>query len=129
MRPTLPPMDIILHGMEEPLAKQLRDASAQPGTAFYAARSTSECLALAEQLHPDVVFCSSAPGEYRDLLAALKRRVLQLPVVVVSRLPEISEWLDALDAGAMDYCAAPFEHQHIRWMIESALIGTQRAAA
>jgi FixJ family two-component response regulator len=52
---------------------------------------------------------------------------MRLPVVIVSRLPEVSEWLDALDAGAADYCAAPFEHQHMSWLIESALLASQQA--
>ncbi len=57
----------------------------------------------------------------------MKLKGLRLPVVVVSRLPEVSEWLDALDAGAADYCAAPFEHQHMSWLIESALLASQQA--
>jgi chemotaxis response regulator CheB len=32
-----------------------------------------------------------------------------VPVVVVSRLPEASLWLNVLELGAADYCAAPFE--------------------
>jgi len=50
-------------------------------------------------------------------------------VVVVSRIPETSEWLDALEAGATDYCAAPFERQHISWVVESALLSTRCAPA
>jgi DNA-binding response OmpR family regulator len=42
-----------------------------------------------------------------------------LPVIVVSRLPETDEWLDALEAGAADYCAAPFEIIHLRWLFET----------
>ena len=57
-----------------------------------------------------------------------ERGSLQVPVVVVSRIPETSEWLDAIDAGATDYCAAPFEPQHISWLVQSALLAGQRMA-
>ncbi len=42
-----------------------------------------------------------------------------LPVVVVSRLPEVEGWLDALEDGAADYCAAPFEPVQLRWLLDT----------
>jgi DNA-binding NtrC family response regulator len=41
--------------------------------------------------------------------------------VVVSRHPEISDWLDSIEAGATDYCAAPFENAQVKWIVESSL--------
>ncbi len=76
-------------------------------------------------MRADVVFCNSDRGKYRGLLDALRSRGLQLPVVVVSRIPETSEWLDALDAGAADYCGAPFERRQISWLVQSALLASQ----
>ena len=118
----------IFHELDESLAAQLRDATSECAPKFYSACSTSECLAMADRFHADVVFCGSEPTEYRALLDAVKRRGLHLPVVVVSRLPEVSEWLDALDAGAVDYCAAPFEHRHMQWLIQTAMLASQQAA-
>ena len=123
------PTNFILHELDESLAAQLRHAAFEPGHAFHAAQSTSECLSLAERLHADVIFCNSEPRRYRALLNEMKRRELRLQVVVVSRIPEVSEWLDALDAGAADYCAAPFEHQHMSWLIASALLASQQVPA
>jgi hypothetical protein len=37
-----------------------------------------------------------------------------VPVVVVSRLPEASLWLNAL--GTPEYCAAPFQSTQIKWL-------------
>ena len=45
----------------------------------------------------------------------------QIPVVVVSRLPEVEKWLDAMDAGAADYCAAPFEIRPLRSIVEATV--------
>ena len=126
---SIPTTNFILYELEGSLAAQLRKAASEPGHAFHSAESTAECLALAERFNADVVFCNSEPREYRTLLDQVKRRGLRLPVVVVSRIPEVSEWLDALDAGAMDYCAAPFEHQHMSWLIQSALLASQHAHA
>ena len=118
--------NFILHELDEALARQLCDAVAQPGRAFHSTSSASECVSVAEQRNADVVFCNSDRREYECLIHALKQGGLPLPVVVVSRIPEISEWLDALDAGATDYCAAPFERQHISWLVQSALLASQQ---
>jgi len=120
--------NFILHGLDAALAKQLGDAMAQPGRKLHSTVSTSECISVAEILRADVVFCNSDRREYQRLLDAIEHRSLQLPVVVVSRIPETTEWLDAIDAGATDYCAAPFEHQHISWLVQSALLAGQRPA-
>jgi DNA-binding NtrC family response regulator len=122
---SIPTAKFILQELDESLASQLRKAASEPGVAFYIAESTSECLVLVERLHADGVFCNSEPREYLTLLSEIKRRGLRLPVVVVSRIPEVSEWLDAVEAGATDYCAAPFEHQHMSWLIQSALLSSQ----
>jgi DNA-binding NtrC family response regulator len=68
----------------------------------------------------DVIFSGSDDGGFRILTDARRERP-GLPVVVVSRFPETTQWIDALEAGAIDYCAAPFEHRHIRWILETAL--------
>jgi DNA-binding response OmpR family regulator len=66
---------------------------------------------------PQIVFCSVAP----KILQRALRRFPRLPVVVVSRLPEVRSWLDALEAGAADYCAAPFESIHLDWILQNQL--------
>jgi len=125
LRQTVSRANFILHELEPSLADQLCQAALGPGDTFHSARSTAECLLLAERIQADVVFCGSEPRHYQALLTEMKSRGLRLPVVVVSRLPEVSGWLDALDAGAADYCAAPFEHQHMSWLIESALLAAR----
>jgi DNA-binding NtrC family response regulator len=62
-------------------------------------------------------------------LGAVRDMRPELPVVVVSRIPEVSGWLDALDAGATDYCGAPFEAAQVRWVLDSSLKTEPRAAA
>lgn len=65
----------------------------------------------------DIVFCSWQDEAFKEASTRFKRT----PVVVVSRLPEVNNWLDALEAGAADYCAAPFESVQMKWLLDTHL--------
>ncbi|HWB95481.1 MAG TPA: hypothetical protein VG672_02230 [Bryobacteraceae bacterium] len=75
------------------------------------------------------MFCSGDDPRFRDALRTVRFQRPSLPFVVATRLPEVKAWLDALDAGASDYCAAPFEPAQIRWIMESVLPQKARYAA
>ncbi len=84
---------------------------------------------LSETAYADVLFVS---GQHRDALLFVRevRSVRpKQPVIVVARLPETALWIDALEAGATDYCAGPFEPVQIRWIMDSALKPLKRAFA
>lgn len=78
---------------------------------------------------PTVVFVSGDSPEYPETLAALREIQPNVPVVVVTRMPETRQWLDALEAGAMDYCGAPFERVQVSWVMNSALSQAARQPA
>lgn len=71
--------------------------------------------------HADVVFAAGDDFRYRRLLTDIRARKPDLPFIVVTRLPETKTWLDALEAGATDYCAEPIEARQIEWLLDSAL--------
>jgi CheY-like chemotaxis protein len=71
-----------------------------------------------------VVFCCSNIDVVTRLRAAEPTRI----IVVVSRHPEVSDWLDALECGATDYCAAPFESTQLLWLLQSSQRPGQLAA-
>ena len=77
------------------------------------------------------VFISGDSLDYCDTIARVRESHPGLPVVVVSRFPDTKQWLDALDAGAADYCGAPFERIHVRWIMNSILSrpGPRKTAA
>ena len=79
------------------------------------------CVQAIDRVAADVVFCPAESGRYEALLLELRKRGRKVPVVVVSRAPEVDYWLDAMDSGACDYCAAPFEPRMLRSIIENAL--------
>jgi DNA-binding response OmpR family regulator len=71
----------------------------------------------------DVIFCRAEVDQVRRLKNASPGSA----VIVASRIPEISDWLDALEAGATDYCAAPFERAQLCWVLESHMRAHQAA--
>ena len=78
---------------------------------------------------PDVAFISGDTPEFLENILHLRESDPHLPVVVVTRLPESSRWLDALEAGASDYCGAPFERRQVQWIIDSICPIARRDAA
>ena len=77
----------------------------------------------------DLVLACGDDRKCMDMLALSKTRFGSIPFVVVTRFPETARWLDALEAGATDYWAAPFERTQLRWLLDSALPRTHSAAA
>ncbi len=112
---------IVLLGLEEGLAGELEAVlKSQEHTVFAEPyHPPSECPRLLRKIGADVVFCPAERNRYLALLNALKRESEPTPVIVVSRVPEVAEWLDAIEAGASDYCTAPFEPTHIAWILQS----------
>jgi DNA-binding NtrC family response regulator len=114
---------IVLFGLDDSLVFELRSVLIEEREAVFSLPflSLPECLDAVEQTGADLIFCSSDRGQYLPLLDAIGRYRPELPVVVVSRVPEVTDWLDAMEAGASDYCAPPFEPTHVRWILDSTL--------
>jgi DNA-binding response OmpR family regulator len=114
-------VDALLIGLDEPWGASLGNTLSADGNAVrsVAFETPSGCLHAVRRSLPDVVFCSV--GCCRQVLADLRGERLQVPVVAVSRLPEVGLWLDALEWGAVDYCAAPFEPRQVRWVLQTSL--------
>jgi DNA-binding NtrC family response regulator len=112
---------VLLAGIEPVLAQELNSYLSSRGLDVH----ETECLeAKTEEPNFDLVFCETHHPGLHQLL-----RAVTSPVVVVSRVPEVNDWLDAMDAGAADYCAAPFEKEQLDWILESNLGGRRPTAA
>jgi PleD family two-component response regulator len=103
-----------LMGLDEALASELRSVLRQ-----------TQCRETKEPGEAEIVFCAWKP----KLFDEARGRFPRVPVVVVSPLPDVSGWLDALEAGAADYCAAPFESIQIRWILDTHLPNKRAAFA
>jgi len=115
---------ILLLGLEEPLERDLEHAIPALDRTIHThpLGSPDEALVLIERLRPDLVFLG---GDWRDRPDLLRTG----RVVVVSQRAEVAEWLDAIEAGARDYCSPPFESAHVLWILQSAVRARGRAAA
>jgi DNA-binding NtrC family response regulator len=76
---------------------------------------------LSKRYRPSVVFICADSPDFEDTLSALKDAEPDLPFVVTTRMPDPSQWLNALEGGAADYCGAPFETVQVRWIMASIL--------
>lgn len=83
------------------------------------------CHAVPAGQGADIVFCSPSA----DIVRQARAKYAGLPVVVVSESPDQRRWLDALEAGASDYCTAPFEPMHLRWLLDRHVQRRRASAA
>lgn len=109
------PKNVLLYGIDNDMAEELTGAlQALDVTGV----KVCDSLERARQTHPDVVFCSNRTQDLVAMHLILEQTSSAAPLIVVSRHPEAGEWIDAIEAGASDYCAPPFEHGALRWLLE-----------
>jgi DNA-binding NtrC family response regulator len=115
---------IVLIGLEQTAAGQICRALAVERHRIHQQPAD---LPIQDLRDADMVFAGGEPARYLSLLRRVRETHPTLPFVVVTRIAETKEWLDALEAGATDYCSAPIETRQIHWLMESAL--PRRASA
>lgn len=123
------PLRVAFVGLDADLACELKPILAQYDIVECPRAGAGACASEIADLSPDVVFCGSARVSRETALRAVAISRPWTPVIVASRQPETSEWLDALEAGASDYCSAPFESHQIEWILDSTCRRTRTAAA
>ncbi|MES1257318.1 MAG: response regulator [Acidobacteriota bacterium] len=69
----------------------------------------------------DLAFCDGDHADCRTTLQSMRTQRPSLPVIAVTLLPDEGKWLDALEAGAADYCGASFESTSLRWILDGVL--------
>lgn len=120
---------ILLYGLPAELSRELRDVLI---TAHHVPAIEEEELGASDRIlwqTFDLVFCSANQKSLINLLQATAPQRPRLRIIATSRLPETTEWLDSVEAGAVDYCAAPFEATQIRWLLEAHLSKQKPVAA
>jgi len=112
--------NILLIGLEPAMADQLSNVLRQLGQNV---RTSTPGNSAPGADDIQLIFTPEAD------LVNIQRSRPGVPVIVVSRLPEVSSWLHALELGAADYCGAPFEARQLRWALNSSLAPANRIAA
>jgi len=106
--------NIVLTGFEFHIQTQLTRVLDQLNHQVFISRNSIPTTA-------DVVFCNGDDESGPAMLRAIRASRPQLPVIMVTRLPDMGKWLDALEAGATDYCSAPFETVQVGWLLGAVL--------
>ena len=109
---------VCLTCMEESVARGLGASSRSKNIGSSGCRLITH---IDDFLDADIVFTGDDARQYVPLLRDVRQKRPALPFIVVTKFPDTSKWLDALEAGASDYCSAPFESRQIHWLMESVL--------
>ena len=111
----------LLCQLDPMLQAELRAALSNPAldVCTYTCSEVEECCRINDLQSPDILFCPLS----KDLRAFISSVQRDVPVIVVSRVPDTREWITAMEAGASDYCAPPFEFSQLRWMLSAARHG------
>ncbi len=117
---------VVLSGLDIRSAAQL---SGLLGFDGHTVRRQHYLVPMAEFLKADIVFLGGSAGQYLPLLRRLRGLNQSLPIIVVAPFPETAEWLDALDAGATDYCVPPFDMRQVRSLLAPATTRPAMSAA
>jgi two-component system nitrogen regulation response regulator GlnG len=132
---------ILLVDDEEAVCWSLQRALGREGHSVAVAASAEQAFALLNQQRPDVVVLDvRLPGmDGLTALARLRRIAPDLPVIVVTAFGDLPTAVRAVEGGAFDYLAKPFDlHQAIecvnralqrRPTPETAASGPENAAA
>jgi len=117
---------VVLIGMADelagPLIRVLRQEAHQVNQVRSAHRAQS-------RFQPEIAFVSADRHGFEADITRLRQLAPDIPIVVVTREPELSRWLDGLEAGASDYWCAPFERVQVRWIMSSVRPAARRRAA
>lgn len=108
---------ILLFELHEDLLCELRDALIT--ARLVPAIEENTAADAVDWTQYDLVFCPAAGAALQQVLAAAAGSMSRLRVITVSRLPDVQEWLESIERGALDYFAPPFEQSQIRWLIET----------
>jgi CheY-like chemotaxis protein len=89
----------------------------------------AEELIFRQTIH--LVFCDEhlPDGTYRDLLRLIRSRQRTIPVVVISRVGEWKEYLEATQLGAFDVIPFPLRPTDVEFTVIRAMHGEQQNAA
>lgn len=109
---------VIFSGLEPRSAARLASLLAADGHEIH--RETQN-VPIQQLVNANILFVGGEPDQYLSLLRRVRLIDRTLAFVVVARYPETSDWLEALEAGATDYCSTPFDLKMVRSMIASAI--------
>lgn len=118
-----PNFKIVLLGVPYDIAEMLDRIASRWGLVLYVPQQIPdhEALNLVRDASPNLAFVWTGGTKGTSLLETVKMLNVSVTVVAVNRSFRTSEVLDALDSGAADYCAPPFDNTHIQRLLDGCL--------
>jgi DNA-binding NtrC family response regulator len=119
---------VLIVGCEPLISGELAELLRGCGMACAATASVHGAMTMLGTQEVALVFCAAelADGSYRDLVRGLKLGKRRAPVVVVSRLGEWKEYLEAIGLGAFDCIAPPYRRSEIERILDTVVEDQQR---
>jgi|SRR5580692_11563566 DNA-binding NtrC family response regulator len=117
------PWQIVVASADADERRAMCNILAKQGLEPIAVSSARECGEILVQDDVGLIFCarSLADGDYRGLLLAPRHEGWKTRIVVVNRLTDWDEYLEAMRLGAFDVISAPCRATDVEWMIIQAL--------
>ena len=107
---------VTLIGFSEDAADRLTIDLAADG---YEVSRASDPTALSP--HATAIFVCGDRERWKRDLCEIRAICPRMISVVVTRLPEHTIWLDALEAGANDYACMPLDRRQLEWLFPRRL--------
>ena len=117
------PWQIVIASADMEERRALCNILKKQGLEPIVASSVRECEEILVQENVGLIFCarSLADGDYRALLIAPRHAGRKTRIVIVNRLTNWDEYLDAMRLGAFDVISAACRPTDVEWMILQAL--------
>jgi len=110
--------NVFLIGLERKAAAEVANVAS---VAHHSVFERSHSIKAHELSDAGIVFAGGTPQVQLPLLRRIRSWYPALPVVAVLQTFDMGDWLDALEAGATDYCWAPVGRPHIQWFMQSLM--------
>jgi DNA-binding NtrC family response regulator len=117
------PWQIVIASADLEERRAMSNILAKQGLEAIAASSVRECEEILAQEDVGLIFCarSLADGDYRGLLLAPRHEGRKTRIVIVNRLTDWDEYLEAMRLGTFDVISAPCRPTDVEWMMIQAL--------
>ena len=96
------------------------------------AENGREAVEIFERDLPDFILMDVMMPIEDGLSATRRIKALSIgrltPIIMVTTLDSETDLINGIEAGADDYCAAPFESHQLRWILDSTLRYSRAAA-
>ncbi len=117
------PWQIVIASADVEERRAMCNILATQGLDPIAASSVRQCEEIMAQENVGLIFCarSLADGDYRSLLVAPRRERRKTRIVILNRVTDWDEYLEAMRLGAFDVISAPCRPTDVEWMILQAL--------